>query len=315
MENTAIYNTTRSIVSDDIRADESLPFRSISYADIPVILEHIKRYPSKSDDFSIGGIMMWVDYYNYQYCIVEDTLFIKAQEGDDVFFYMPLGAMPMDKAVERLRNYCNRNDIDAYIVMPDECGSDIYSDTTSENMDDLKEYLYDIEAFKTFAGRKMEKKRNHLHYFQKNYADAVISDITDDDIEILKEFTDKFNLYHKENETFEYESEATVAALDKYAEFPFYGIKICLGNEVLGYTFGEANGDTFFVHVEKGNIDYRGIYQALSCELSKRVAESYPDVRFLNREEDMGNEFLRQSKMSYHPVEFVTKWKLRLAGA
>lgn len=314
MENTATYNKHIDTATDN-GEDESLPFRSITFTDIPRIQDHIKRYPSKSDDFSVGGIMMWVDYYNYKYCIVDDTLFIMAHDGDDMFFYMPLGALPIDEAIERLRTYCDKRNISAYIVMPDECRCDLYSDSSLENMDDLKEYLYDIEAFKTFAGRKMEKKRNHLNFFMRNYADAEISEITPDDIGILKEFTEKFNLYHKEGETFDYESEATLAALDKYHDFPFYGIKICLNGEVLGYTFGEANGDTFFVHVEKGDIDYRGIYQALSCELSKHISRLYPEVRFLNREEDMGNEYLRQSKMSYHPVEFVTKWKLRLAGA
>jgi len=33
-----------------------------------------------------------------------------------------------------------------------------------------------------------------------------------------------------------------------------------------------------------------------------------PDVRFVNREEDDGNEGLRRSKQSYHPVRLLQKY-------
>lgn len=35
-------------------------------------------------DFSIGGIYMWVDYFGYEYCIFQDTLFIKGGEEDNL---------------------------------------------------------------------------------------------------------------------------------------------------------------------------------------------------------------------------------------
>lgn len=100
---------------------------------------------------------------------------------------------------------------------------------------------------------------------------------------------------------------ATKGALASYFVYGFTGIVIRIDGKVAGFTFGEPNGDTFFVHVEKGDIEYRGIYQALSSAMARLVRKLLPEVAYLNREDDMGFEALKSSKMSYHPILFIDK--------
>ena len=191
------------------------------------------------------------------------------------------------------------------------------SDTLPEStldeplVDNWMEYLYDIERFEHFAGKKMEKKRNHLNFFNNNYR-AAISPITRQDIPDLVEFTHAFSHSHGlQGDLFDYELNATIRMLESYDIFPFLGLVIRIDGHVAGYTVGEKVGDTFFVHTEKGNIEYRGIYQALASAMARCVKEHYPEVRYLNREDDMGIEELRRSKLSYHPSLFVDKRLLR----
>jgi hypothetical protein len=52
------------------------------------------------------------------------------------------------------------------------------------------------------------------------------------------------------------------------------------------------------VHVEKADDRIRGLYQAINNEFCKRLPE---ETVYVNREEDMGLETLRQTKLSYRP--------------
>ena len=46
----------------------------------------------------------------------------------------------------------------------------------------------------------------------------------------------------------------------------------------------------------------------INREFSRMIAEKYPEVRFLNREDDMGDEGLRAAKQALHPSEMIEKY-------
>ena len=63
--------------------------------------------------------------------------------------------------------------------------------------------------------------------------------------------------------------------------------------------------DTVCVHIEKANAEIRGLYVAINKLF---LENEYPDVKFVNREDDMGQENLRKAKLSYNPIEFAEKY-------
>ena len=44
-----------------------------------------------------------------------------------------------------------------------------------------------------------------------------------------------------------------------------------------------------------------------STIISRMIAETYPEIRWLDREDDMGEEGLRQAKLSYNPAVILEK--------
>ena len=85
-----------------------------------------------------------------------------------------------------------------------------------------------------------------------------------------------------------------------------YGIYI--DNNLEAFTFGELlNPDTVVVHVEKANPEIRGLYTAINKLF---LENEFPSVEFVNREEDLGIEGLRQAKLSYKPIKLVEKYTL-----
>ena len=66
-----------------------------------------------------------------------------------------------------------------------------------------------------------------------------------------------------------------------------------------------VRGNTITEHVEKANINFRGLYQAINNEFCKNVAAR---AKYINREEDMGLPNLRKAKLSYHPCKLLEKY-------
>ena len=61
------------------------------------------------------------------------------------------------------------------------------------------------------------------------------------------------------------------------------------------------------IHIEKANPDIRGIYSAVNKLF---LENEFPDVEYVNREDDLGIEGLRKAKLSYKPLKLVEKYTL-----
>ncbi len=83
--------------------------------------------------------------------------------------------------------------------------------------------------------------------------------------------------------------------------------------KVEAFTFGERiAGDMAIIHVEKANGEIRGLYPFINQQF---VENEFYDVKWINREEDMGEPGLRKAKESYRPARLVEKMAARLAAS
>lgn len=286
------------------------PFRSVVADDIPLLQTFFNKYPSRSCDFSIGGVMMWVDYFHYELALFGESLIIRGKMfGSNTRMYYACGPLTSADYAMILADYCRKTGEDGVLVVPSEHPADeeISANVAVPSVDEWMEYLYDIDRFIGFPGKKMEKKRNHLNYFKREFSGCEIKVIEKDDIVDIIAFTAKFAEGHDDSPLRRYEIEQTVEVLRDFDIYPFEGIVIRDEGRVIGYAFGERIGDTLLVHVEKGGIEYRGVYQALASEFCAMMKAKYPEIRYVNREEDMGFDDLRKSKLSYHPTLLIRK--------
>ena len=62
----------------------------------------------------------------------------------------------------------------------------------------------------------------------------------------------------------------------------------------------------FVIHIEKAIDEFKGIYQYVNMAFAASLPRFFT---LINREQDLGNEGLRQAKMTYRPCGYVKKYK------
>lgn len=183
---------------------------------------------------------------------------------------------------------------------------EIYGDTIEVRADrDSFDYIYNSEDLINLSGKKYHGKRNHIKRFKER--DWSFKLIDESDFDECTAFAAGF--YNgAEDKDFS-------AVVEQYAIYTFFknfdhlglvgGALYCDG-EMAGFTIGERlNSDTFDVHIEKARADIQGAYPTLCNEFAKAAASRF---RYVNREEDLGLEGLRRSKLSYRPAFLQEKY-------
>ena len=105
------------------------------------------------------------------------------------------------------------------------------------------------------------------------------------------------------------ESCAVRRALEYFEELKLSGGAIKIKDGICAFSIGDRlNSDTFLVHIEKAFSDVQGAYPMINKQF---VIHNCEDYKFVNREEDTGDEGLRKAKLSYQPYEILKKYNAR----
>ena len=262
---------------------------------------------------------MWVDYFNYEYAIAADTLFIKGLDESDrsrEAFAVPIGALPLSAAVEALRRYCGiRGTVPVLSAVPEEYipAFTMLGATDIRRLDSWADYLYDAESLATLQGHAFNKKRNHVNRFLADNPDAVLTDISTTDIPEILAFIDAIDITAKADIAMaEYERKQTRAVFEQWNRFPFFGAVLRASGRIVAFTAAEVIGDTLIIHIEKMDHNVAGAGESINKMFAARTLEVFPEVRYINREDDAGDPGLRRAKESYHPCRLLHKYDLTL---
>ena len=105
------------------------------------------------------------------------------------------------------------------------------------------------------------------------------------------------------------EHDAILRAFAAYDRLGMEGGVLYSGDRIGGFSLGEMTSrDTFDVHFEKAEIGLNGAYPMVCRELTRQELGRHPGLVYMNREDDMGLEALRTSKLSYRPEMMGKKY-------
>lgn len=294
-----------------------LEFTPVIPADIPLLRPWLTAHPFRSCDFSVGGIFLWADYFHYQKAIKGDTLFIKGVTENDMSrpaFSLPLGPMPIAESLALLRRHCDAEGVDLVMSAVPQEALQVLMDNGARRFTELTDwadYVYDIKALSTFAGKKLSKKRNHINRFALDHPDAVFSPVTAADAPELIEFYERLHTDADTSEIAAYDRAQTLRVLRSPDFYGFDGGVLRVpGRGIVAFAMGEPVGDTLMTHIEKMDHEVTGAGETICRDFTAMMAARHPDLNYVNREDDSGDPGLRQAKEALHPLFMQRKYNV-----
>ena len=292
-----------------------IKFHTITLADKPWVDEIVAAENSRSADFNFGNIYMWDKKFKQLIARCDGRMLTKLRYGGAYSFAFPIGSGPLEGAMEAIEGYAARRGwtfrlrgiTEENRELLEKCypGKFVYSEDT-----DCFDYIYRAESLATYSGKAMHGKKNHCNRFEKENEWQFIP-LTRP---MIPQCMDMLDTWREDNagrldSSVTDEHDAIIRAFAAYEDLGLEGGILTVGGETVGFSIGEKiSSDTFNVHFEKARIDINGAYPMVCREFTKQVLALHPEVKYINREDDMGLEPLRISKLSYKPEFMVKKY-------
>ena len=284
-----------------------LEFRKLADSDIPALREGFKKYHSLSSDCTVGATYIWREFFDTHiaFCGDEPVLMF-AYEGYQTFSFPQSGNYPQVCAL--ISEYCKANGIPVrYLNVIDsdyEKISETHGAYEAQEIEAWADYIYDSASLRDLKGKKYNTQRNHINKFLKLYPDYRTEPISagniEDCIDLLKNRIKK-----KDSEFGKTEYENSMKMLENYAEYNLMGLALYCGDILAGFTCGETVGGCIIIQLEKADVAFEGVYPMLANLFLREYLTD--QIKYVNREDDAGDEGLRRAKMQLHPLFLLRK--------
>jgi hypothetical protein len=178
---------------------------------------------------------------------------------------------------------------------------------TEENNFD---YIYESEKLINLPGRKLSSKRNHFTRFINSY-NYRVEEITLENTQKCMEACREWCEINSCEGLLSYEMDSILDMLHNRNILDIVGMVVYVDDKVSAFSIGEkVSSEMAIVHIEKAFSDVHGLYTFIN----RTFAEKYfRNVKYINREDDMGLEGLRKAKQSYQPYKLEYKHTVKLA--
>lgn len=275
-------------------------------------------------EYCFSTLYMWQHVYKTGYYIGDDFAVIVGEYEGDSFSILPLATREkLPKVIDFVIDYFEKSNKKIYLRGITSEVVELLKEKYPNKFEyieerDLFDYIYDAESLRTLAGRKNQKKRNHINYFIKEYEERFEYKLLgkenfDECLDLMKDWTSN----KEENDEFDEGMDDELLGIKKiFDDFEVLKDKVKIAgiyvdNKLEAFTIGELlNNNMALVHIEKANPNIRGLYPYINQQF---IVNEFENVDFVNREEDLGIEGLRKAKLSYHPCKFVEKYTVREA--
>ena len=273
--------------------------------------QHLKQTPQVASDYSFANIWGWAREYDLEWAFSDDLVWIR-QNSPQPVYWAPIG--PWDR-IDWAGVFQGNDFAPGFTRVPEvladlwrqQVGDILHIEEDRANWD----YIYDVEELVTLRGNRFHKKKNLLNQFKKRntyHYEPFSAAMIDQALALQDDWCTWRDC--EDSDVLSAENRAIQRVFVYWDRFPeLLGGAILVEDLIVAYTIAEPlDPETVVIHFEKGCPAHKGIYQAINQMFLESLEGRF---RYVNREQDLGDEGLRKAKMSYHPVRFNQKYRAR----
>lgn len=292
-----------------------MDFHELSMEDKEWLKQAFAEDARKACEFSFANNYLWSQVYHVQVAKCCGCALLRYVEDEEIFYVFPCGNGDKKAALEAMIIHADgegqKLELTGLLQEETELLQQWFPDQFEirSNRDDY-DYIYSTQDLTLLAGKKYHGKRNHIARFKDR--EWQYEDVTEDNISECRQMLHiwKERRADKWDELMQAEYEVVEDALSCYRELELMGGLIRQEGEVVAFCLGEPlTSDTFVVHFEKAFPEIQGAYPIINQQFVEHACQKY---KYVNREEDDGEEGLRKAKLSYHPVILLEKFRAYL---
>ena len=294
-----------------------LDFKRIELSDREWIEPLLAKGNLRGSEHTFSNNFIYRKIYQIDVARMNDYYLVRSSHGSDLVSYLyPAGSGDLKPVVEAMLA-----DADANARVFQLHGATAEGIATLESLfpgvfafeetRDNFDYLYESEKLITLSGKKLHSKRNFINRFQAEHeGNWSFEPITPKNIDECWEMNERWcEVNGCDDNKSESLLEEACAVRNSFNHFQALGLSggaLRLNGGIIAYTMGRpVNSDTFIVHIEKAFSDIPGAYPMINQQFASYYCR---DFRYINREDDVGDEGLRKAKLSYKPAILLEKY-------
>lgn len=265
-------------------------------------------------NYTFANLICWQFWFNTEVCLCENTAILRFNIEERRAYMVCSAVPPSLRLLELLCADAASLGTDLQIMgVEDEMAAHIQSlmpgGVTVEPCRNQYDYIYLRQELAELKGKNLKAKRNHVNKFLSEHPRYEYVELTPERFDECRQLSMLWrNEVHQDtpfySETVKAEQRSMENALANWDELKMIGGCVYDGSRLLAFTYGSAvTHDTFDVCVEKADRQVDGAFNIINQQFASHLPEQYI---YLNREEDMGLEGLRKSKLSYHPYQLLS---------
>jgi len=300
-----------------------LEFEPITLEHKAVLQEHLRRFPQRISGYTFASLAAWAEPYGFEWSRAGDDCVLicrLSKPSGERHLLQPIGVVNSDwcarlLAEARKLNYAlkmlsvAKDFLDRHGPLCDQFTAE--EDRSGAN------YIYLARDLAELSGRRYAKKRNLITQFSKLYPDWTATPLDPrcgpPCVAVLLAMAHGEGVA-TDDSTLQAELKAVDFTMHHFEELEQRGMMIRIGDEPVAFSIFECVGlETAAVHFEKASREHKGLYQMINRETSRMVTAV--GCHLINREEDLGDEGLRQAKLSYFPLDIYPVYNLTITGS
>ena len=291
-----------------------MTFSPLTINDQALVARYFERFPPEISEFTFTNLFVWRNSRPIWYVEAQDSLFFfikgsPVEQAKWILFGPPVGPASALDGVKLLAD-----DLMGLVRLPQASLAGLAEAGLANEFDrDNSDYLYHASDLAELAGRRYAKKRNHVKQCLKKYHceyEPITAVNLDECRTMLDHWCNDRSCGTDPGLCGEYV--AIREMFDHYQQLALLGGAIRVDGQIKAFTIGEQlNHTTAVCHFEKAMPEIQGLAQVINQWFAMYSLRHF---EFINREQDLGIDGLRQSKESYNPHRLVEKFNVPVNG-